>query len=122
MFRVWLKPHWATKKLPITAKVDVYSFRIVFFSILCCRRNVDNSLPIDEAVLAEWVYEAGQVSKLVDGEIVDHWTLVRMVRVGLWCIQEDPSIRPSMKKVLLMLEGSIEIPVPPNPDSLLSVV
>ncbi|PWA53824.1 bulb-type lectin domain-containing protein [Artemisia annua] len=121
--RGYVAPEWH-KKLPITVKVDVYSFGILFFNILCCRRNVDNSLPVDEAVLAEWVYdcyEAGQVSKLVNGEDVDNWTLVRMVQVGLWCIQEDPSIRPSMKKVLLMLEGSIEIPVPPNPASILSV-
>nr|GEU93074.1 G-type lectin S-receptor-like serine/threonine-protein kinase LECRK3 [Tanacetum cinerariifolium] len=102
--RGYVVPEWH-KKLPITVKVNVYSFGIVFFNILCCRRNVDNSCPVDEAVLAEWVYdcyEAGQVSKLVDGENIDNLTFVRMVRVRLWCIQEDPSIRPSMKKVLFL--------------------
>ena len=48
-------------------------------------------------------------------ENVDTMTLERMVKVGLWCVQEDPALRPSMKNVILMLEGIIEIPVPPSP-------
>jgi hypothetical protein len=46
---------------------------------------------------------------------VDFVTLKRMVKVGLWCIQEDPALRPLMKNVILMLEGTMDIPVPPSP-------
>nr|GEX57298.1 G-type lectin S-receptor-like serine/threonine-protein kinase LECRK3 [Tanacetum cinerariifolium] len=87
--------------------------------------NMDNSLPLDEAIHVEWVYkcyEADEVSKLVDDEDVEKSTLVQMVRIGLWCIQEDPSLHPSMKNVVLMLEGTVKIPEPPNPASFLSVV
>ncbi|KAK1371563.1 Receptor-like serine/threonine-protein kinase [Heracleum sosnowskyi] len=38
----------------------------------------------------------------------------RMVKVGLWCVLDEPSIRPSMKKVLLLLEGTVDIPPPPS--------
>ncbi|KAK7831495.1 g-type lectin s-receptor-like serine/threonine-protein kinase lecrk3 [Quercus suber] len=43
--------------------------------------------------------------------------LERLVIVAIWCIQEDPSLRPSMKKVTQMLEGEgvIEVSVPPSP-------
>lgn len=39
----------------------------------------------------------------------------RLVMVAIWCIQEDPSLWPSMKTVLQMLEGVIEVSVPPSP-------
>ncbi|KAF8106185.1 hypothetical protein N665_0145s0006 [Sinapis alba] len=44
-------------------------------------------------------------------------TLVnKMVLVGLWCIQTNPYDRPSMNKVVEMLEGSLEaLHVPPKP-------
>ena len=51
----------------------------------------------------------------MEDENVDIMTLERMVKVGLWCIQEDPALRPSMKSVILMLEGTMNIPVPPSP-------
>ena len=38
-----------------------------------------------------------------------------IVMVALWCIQEDPSLRPYMGMVILMLERVVEVPVPPCP-------
>ncbi|KAF5196685.1 Rust resistance kinase lr10 [Thalictrum thalictroides] len=40
---------------------------------------------------------------------------MRMELVGLWCIQFDPSKRPSMRKVVDMLEGNVAIEIPPAP-------
>ena len=54
-------------------------------------------------------------SKHVIGEEVDKMSLEKMVKVGLWCIQDDLALRPSMKSIVLMLEGITEIPVPPCP-------
>lgn len=40
----------------------------------------------------------------------------KMLLVGLWCIQTAPSDRPSMTKVVEMLEGSLQpIQIPPKP-------
>ncbi|XVF14955.1 hypothetical protein REPUB_Repub09cG0105900 [Reevesia pubescens] len=117
--RGYVAPEWH-RKLPVTVKADVYSFGIVVLEIICCRRSVNWSLLEEEAVLEEWVYncfEAGEVRKLVGDEDVDEKQLEKLVRVGLWCILDEPTLRPSMKKVLLMLEGTVEIPVPPSPTS-----
>ncbi|PRQ49140.1 putative protein kinase RLK-Pelle-SD-2b family [Rosa chinensis] len=120
----YVAPEWH-RKMPITVKADVYSFGIVLLEILCCRRNVDWSLPHDEAILDELVYhyfESGELRKLVGDENIDRKQLERVVKVGLWCIQNEPSLRPSMKKVLLMLEGTVDLPVPPSPNSFLSTI
>ncbi|KAB2033647.1 hypothetical protein ERO13_D04G029400v2 [Gossypium hirsutum] len=116
--RGYVAPEWH-RKLPVTVKADVYSFGIVLLEIICCRRSVNWSLKEKEAILEEWVYDcyqAGEVGKIVgEDEEVDIKQLERMVIVGLWCILDEPTLRPSMKKVLLMLEGTVEIPVPPYP-------
>lgn len=122
--RGYVAPEWY-KNLPITVKVDVYSFGIVLFEILCCRRSVENNFPVNEAILEDWVYdcyETDELSKLVNGEDVDKHALDQMVKIGLWCIQEDPALRPSVKQVVLMLEGTVKTPVPPNLASFLSTV
>ncbi|XP_050380816.1 G-type lectin S-receptor-like serine/threonine-protein kinase LECRK3 [Argentina anserina] len=120
----YVAPEWH-RKMPITVKADVYSFGIVLLEIVCCRRNVDLSLPHDEAILDDLVYhyfESGQLEKLVGDEEINIRQLERVVRVAIWCIQDEPSLRPSMKKVLLMLEGTVDIPVPPSPVSFLSTI
>ncbi|XP_041003408.1 G-type lectin S-receptor-like serine/threonine-protein kinase LECRK1 isoform X2 [Juglans microcarpa x Juglans regia] len=114
----YFAPEWQKNAL-ISAKADTYSFGILVLEIVCCRRSIEVNVPTaDEISLSSWVYNCfvvGELDKLVEAdENVDFKTLERMVKVGLWCIQEDPALRPSMKSVILMLEGTIDIPVPPS--------
>ncbi|RWR75047.1 G-type lectin S-receptor-like serine/threonine-protein kinase LECRK1 [Cinnamomum micranthum f. kanehirae] len=111
----YVAPEWH-RNMPITVKADVYSFGVVLLEIICCRKNVEREAPEDEIILSDWVYDcfkAGQITKLIIEEEVDVSILERMMMIGLWCIQDEPSLRPSMKKVVLMLEGIVDIPVPP---------
>ncbi|PRQ49115.1 putative protein kinase RLK-Pelle-SD-2b family [Rosa chinensis] len=120
----YVAPEWH-RKMPITVKADVYSFGIVLLEIVCCRRNVDWSVPEEEAILDELVYhyfESGELGKLLGDEQINRRQFERVIKVGLWCIQDEPSLRPSMKKVLLMLEGTVDIPIPPNPSSFLNTI
>ncbi|GMN75318.1 hypothetical protein TIFTF001_056763 [Ficus carica] len=82
-------------------------------------------VPEDKVILANWVYDCfldGELDKLVEDEDDEKIEVEKMMKLGLWCIQEESSVRPSMKKVCLMLEGTIEIPPPPNPTSSVSIV
>ncbi|PKI34929.1 hypothetical protein CRG98_044680 [Punica granatum] len=123
--RGYVAPEWH-KNLPITTKADVYSFGIVLLEIICSRRNMDQSLPEEEMILENWVYDcfqAGELHRLVDEEEgVDGGQLDGMVKVAIWCTLEEPSLRPSMRKVLLMLEGTVDIPSPPCPTSFSSCI
>ncbi|KAM1753087.1 hypothetical protein ACFX12_005714 [Malus domestica] len=119
--RGYVAPEWF-RSLPITTKVDVYSFGVVLLEIICCRRSVDNEGNCEEkAILTYWVYDCyieGALDDVVDHEVealCDRTILEKFVMVAIWCIQEDPSLRPTMMKVVQMLEGVAEVPVPPCP-------
>ncbi|GKD02313.1 hypothetical protein Tco_1177287 [Tanacetum coccineum] len=42
--------------------------------------------------------------------------------VAIWCVQETPSLRPTMRKVIQMLEGAVEVTEPPCPSPFSSSV
>ncbi|XP_020202149.1 G-type lectin S-receptor-like serine/threonine-protein kinase LECRK2 [Cajanus cajan] len=114
----YLAPEWQ-KDAPISVKFDIYSFGMVLLEIVCRRRSIEmNVSSAEEILLSSWVYQcfaAGQLNKLVTEEGVDWILLERMVKVGLWCVQDKPSLRPSIKNVILMLQGLKDIPIPPSP-------
>ncbi|KAI3872479.1 hypothetical protein MKW98_007735 [Papaver atlanticum] len=119
--RGYVAPEWF-RNAPISAKVDVYSFGVMLLEIICCRKGVELDLGEEDKkiILTDWAYECfkqGKLRDLVDDEDVinDMVTLERLVKIAIWCIQEEPSLRPSMKKVTQMLEGVVEVSVPPCP-------
>ncbi|KAJ0988131.1 hypothetical protein J5N97_006487 [Dioscorea zingiberensis] len=82
----------------------------------------------EAVVLVYWAYDCYRDRRLdilvaSDREAVfDMSRVERFVMVAIWCIQEEPSLRPTMQKVTLMLEGSVAVPVPPDPSSYMSSI
>lgn len=120
----YVAPEWF-KTVPVSVKVDVYSFGVLLLEIICCRKNVALDVgEVERAILTDWACDCfleGAVDALVETDaeaLSDKMKLERFVMVALWCIQEDISLRPTMKKVLLMLEGIIQVPAPPFPSPL----
>lgn len=115
----YMAPEWL-KNAPITTKVDVYSFGVMLLEIIFCRRHVEEETQADDAImLVDWVVSCVRAERLRD--IISHDSeamkeygrFERITMVGLWCICPNPALRPSMKEVALMLEGSIEVRIPP---------
>ncbi|KAL6839754.1 hypothetical protein ACP4OV_030442 [Aristida adscensionis] len=124
--RGYVAPEWF-KNMGITAKVDVYSFGVILLELICCRRNVElEAAGEDETILTYWAndcYRCGRTDLLVkdDEEAIFNLKKVeRFVAVALWCLQEDPTMRPTMLKVTQMLDGAVAIPTPPDPSSFIS--
>ncbi|CAJ2634772.1 unnamed protein product [Trifolium pratense] len=118
----YLAPEWQKEDASVSVKADIYSFGVVLLEIICRRKSIEmyNISSADEILLSNWVYQcftSGQLNKLMkhDEKDVDWKILERMVKVGLWCVQDHQSLRPTMKNVILMLEGLKDIPVPPSP-------
>ncbi|KAM6563548.1 hypothetical protein CsatB_023546 [Cannabis sativa] len=111
-------PEWQ-KNAVMSVKVDVFSFGVVLLETIFFKMNTDVKVSENEEMVLyrrvyNW-YKAGELLKLVEGERnVDVRTLERLVRVGLWCTQDDPDLRPLMKTVILMLEGTVDVPRPPT--------
>jgi hypothetical protein len=116
----YVAPDWF-RISPITVKVDVYSFGVLLLEIICCQRAVDIEVGGERGVLTDWAYDCyqeGRLDALVEDDaeaLNDMKQLERFVMVAMWCLQEDPFLRPTMKKVMLMLEGIVQVSVPPSP-------
>jgi hypothetical protein len=126
--RGYVAPEWF-KNIGITAKVDVYSFGVILLELVCCRRNVElEAAEEDQKILTDWAndcYRCGRIDFLVEGDdeaISDLKNVERFVAVALWCLQEDPTMRPTMLKVTQMLDEAAAVPSPPDPTSFVSTL
>ncbi|KAL5762814.1 hypothetical protein ACOSP7_019078 [Xanthoceras sorbifolium] len=126
--RGYVAPEWF-RNMPITSKVDVYSYGVMLLEIIFCRKSLEMERENDEEViLTGWVYDCykqRRLGKLVEDDEEarnDMKKMERLVMVAIWCIQEDPSLRPSMRMLTQMLEGIVQVPVPPSPTPFTSLV
>ncbi|RDY10848.1 G-type lectin S-receptor-like serine/threonine-protein kinase LECRK3, partial [Mucuna pruriens] len=117
----YVAPEWF-RSAPITAKVDIYSFGVLLLEIICCRKNIEKELVnIERTILTDWAYDCYKTRKLDillenDDEAINNiQRFEKLVMIAIWCIHEDPYLRPTMKKVLHMLEGVVEVSTPPSP-------
>ncbi|KAG6655963.1 LEAF RUST 10 DISEASE-RESISTANCE LOCUS RECEPTOR-LIKE PROTEIN KINASE-like 2.8 [Carya illinoinensis] len=109
----------------ISYKADVYSFGMLLMDMTGRRRNLNTFADhSSETYFPTCVYD--ELHNENDIEIEDaideeKKMTKKMIIVALWCIQMKPNDRPSMKKVIEMLEGDIEcLQIPPKPFSALS--
>jgi serine/threonine protein kinase len=118
----YVVPKWF-RNMAITAKVDVYSFGVMLLEIICCQKSIDIEFAEEyKAILTYWGYDCfqeGASDVLVE---FDMEKLERFVKVAIWCIQEDPSLRPNTRKVMHMLEGVVNVLVPPCPSPFTTMI
>ncbi|KAM3251986.1 hypothetical protein P3L10_006056 [Capsicum annuum] len=104
----------------ISYKADVYSFGMLLMEMLNLKRNVVENEENSSQYFPDWIYDKFNKGKeiVLDEEADDDEKKMtrKMSLVALWCIQTNPVQRPSMSKVVEMLEGEGEVlEVPPQP-------
>ncbi|KAK3002287.1 hypothetical protein RJ639_021249 [Escallonia herrerae] len=104
----------------VSFKADVYSFGMLLMEMVGRKKNVNACADHSSKIyFPKWIYDRmeqggdmglGNVSEDI-GKLARKMTLV-----VLWCIQMKPVDRPSMSKVLDMLEGEVgSLQIPPKP-------
>uniref|UniRef100_A0A0A0LMQ8 Protein kinase domain-containing protein n=1 Tax=Cucumis sativus TaxID=3659 RepID=A0A0A0LMQ8_CUCSA len=111
----------------LSEKADVYSFGVLLLEIVTGWQysGIQVSGNIESLVTVIWRhFQAGTIERLFDPSLnlQNHYNkkvqdeVVRVVHIGLLCIQEIPSLRPTMSKVLRMLTMEEEhLPPPTKP-------
>lgn len=102
-------------------KSDVYSFGMLLLDMVGGKKYAPSEMATSgEKYFPNWIYD--KLKEEVEMEGIDSVVeeevgmAKKMVMVGLWCIQVDPRDRPSMGRVIEMLNGSVEaIQMPPKP-------
>ncbi|EXB89238.1 Putative receptor protein kinase ZmPK1 [Morus notabilis] len=120
--RGYMAPEWVYN-LPITSKVDVYSYGIVVLEILTGNnpmRGVHDSEDIDgdqarPKMLVTWVREKmvggalsteAWIEEIIDPSMEGQYNIREveiLVQVALKCVEEDRDARPTMRQVVEML-------------------
>eukprot|EP00250_Pteridium_aquilinum_P015400 c22559_g1_i1 orf=162-2630(-) len=130
--RGYLAPEWIAG-LPITAKADVYSFGMTILELLSGHRNINNAGPTptqDDNFFPIWAAQIihkpeANLTCLLDPRLQGQANMEELQRVAycaIWCIQDNEDSRPTMGKVVQMLEGTLPLTIPPIPKSLESLV
>ncbi|WZY68813.1 hypothetical protein YC2023_001053 [Brassica napus] len=106
-------------------KSDVYSYGMVVLEMIGAknkRRAETSRFNPSSMNFPEWIYddlERKETVRLVGDHIMEEEEekiVKKMALVGLWCIQTNPLDRPPIRKVIGMLEGSLEaLQAPPKP-------
>ncbi|MFS7965545.1 putative protein kinase RLK-Pelle-SD-2b family [Helianthus anomalus] len=108
--RGYMAPEWLFVNLPITSKVDVYSYGVVVLEMITGASQCGGS----EGRLDSWVREkiiaAGGkndwIREVVDSRVDGNYnmsTMGAMIKVALRCCEEDKDARPTMSQVVDML-------------------
>ncbi|GAB4825042.1 hypothetical protein Ancab_007915 [Ancistrocladus abbreviatus] len=120
----YLPPEWISG-VAITAKADVYSYGMMFFELVSGRRNTEQSDDGKVKFFPTWaanmLTEGEDVINLVDHRLdgnADKEEVMKICKVACWCIQDDENHRPTMGQVVHILEGVMDVNLPPIPRSL----
>jgi serine/threonine protein kinase len=105
----------------VSHKSNVYSYGMLVLEMVGARKEIDSELSqTSKTYFPHGIYNKLErdESFIILGDITEEEedTIKKMVMVSLWCIQTNPSDRPSMGKVIEMLEGSLQsLQFPPKP-------
>ncbi|KAG6673503.1 hypothetical protein I3842_16G115400 [Carya illinoinensis] len=118
----YVSPEYVKKGLYST-KSDVYSFGVLILQIISGKKNACFYGPNENLNLLEYAYDlwkSGKGKEFMDPSLddtVSSCKLIRCLQIGLLCVQENATDRPSILEVSSMLKSeSATLTIPKIPD------
>ncbi|KAI3766092.1 hypothetical protein L2E82_16142 [Cichorium intybus] len=118
----YIAPEWLSG-IAITAKADVYSYGMMLFELVHGKRNIEGSDEYSRSIffpslVVNVLMEGRDILSLIDSCLnreacVEEVT--KICKVACWCIQDEEESRPSMSMVERILEGVLDVNMPPIP-------
>ncbi|XP_058742096.1 LEAF RUST 10 DISEASE-RESISTANCE LOCUS RECEPTOR-LIKE PROTEIN KINASE-like 2.5 [Vicia villosa] len=104
----------------VSHKSDVYSYGMLILDMIGRRKNSGARDSCTSEYFPDWIYkdlEQDNNSMNCIANTEEENDMVRKITmVSLWCIQTKPSNRPSISKVIEMLQAPLQsVPYPPKP-------
>ncbi|KAJ6893333.1 G-type lectin S-receptor-like serine/threonine-protein kinase [Populus alba x Populus x berolinensis] len=104
-----------------SVKSDVFSFGVMLLEIVSGKKNNRFYQQDPPLTLIGYVWELWREDKALEivdpslNELYDPREALKCIQIGLLCVQEDATDRPSMLAVVFMLSNETEIPSPKQP-------
>ncbi|XP_061376547.1 cysteine-rich receptor-like protein kinase 10 isoform X4 [Gastrolobium bilobum] len=121
----YMSPEYAMRG-QFSVKSDVFSFGVLVLEIVSGKKNTDfcQTKHADDLLSYAWKNWTEQTPlELLDPTLRGSYSrneVIRCIHIGLLCIQENPSDRPSMATISLMLNSySVTLSLPRKPASFL---
>jgi hypothetical protein len=89
---------------------------MMILEMVGARKNIINDSDSSSKYFPQWVYDHFEEYYLNTGEInADNDIVKKLIIIGLCCIQLQPNNRPSMTRVVQMLESRADdLQIPPQ--------
>ncbi|XP_041009755.1 putative receptor-like protein kinase At4g00960 [Juglans microcarpa x Juglans regia] len=107
----------------LSVKADVFSFGVLVLELISGQRNSSLNLNVDAQNLLDWaykLYKKGRSLELMDPTLASSAATEQVamcIQLGLLCTQGDPQLRPTMRRVVVILSkkhGNLEEPSRPG--------
>ncbi|XP_010931294.1 cysteine-rich receptor-like protein kinase 6 isoform X2 [Elaeis guineensis] len=102
----YISPEYAMRG-HFSTKSDVYSFGVLVLEIVTGRNNSDPSEDLLSYTWDKW--SEGRSLEILDPALGHHCQgseVLKCIQIGLLCVQDNPSDRPNMSTVVLMLNSN----------------
>ncbi|CAI9108138.1 OLC1v1007667C1 [Oldenlandia corymbosa var. corymbosa] len=101
------KERVASSSTEMPSEKDIYMLGMLLLQIVTCKRDVDGISPhkmLDELF--------DQKERFADSD--EFKSVERVMKIAIWCMQDQPFLRPSISEVVKVLEGTLSVDRPPS--------